>query len=378
MSTITYTIPESERENLTKTLEKYAKKAVRYGSNLNYSMSEAFWENQNVYDAHNTLIGSSPVEVFTLTMDEDSTIKCGNYSVLAAIHHMNGGNVVNNFTDRYDVEWARLAPRCEHCGTNHDRKMTFIIGNENGETKQVGSSCLKDYSGIDPRLVAMGKELRDVIEHDYDSESYYADGNHIYEPALDTINVFALAAKRVAEAGYIKSSEDNSNKSWLAAHAYDSLTDDELAEGERIVRGLVTLTVDEAVENGLNEVRTLALQPYCKFSMFGYIAYAPVAFKRFEDKKKAAEKATESHYVGAVGEKWSGNVHDFHPIASWDNGFGGTIYLYSFKDEDGNEMIWKASKGVDAASVSILTGTVKEHKEYRGKAQTVLTRCKVA
>lgn len=378
MNAITYIIPESAREDLTKTLEKYAKKAVRYNSSLDYTMSETFWENQNIYDAHNNFLGTRPIEVFNLTMNEDNTIKCGNYSVLAAIHHMDGGNVVNNFTGCYDVEWARLAPRCEHCGTNHDRKMTFIVGNKNGETKQVGSSCLKDYSGIDPRLVAMGKELHDIIERDYDSESYYADGNHVYETAWDTINVFALAAKRVAEAGYIKSSEDNSNKSWLAAHANDNLTDDELAEGERIIRSLIALTVDEAVENGLNEVRSLALQPYCKSSMFGYIAYAPVAFKRFEDKKKAAEKVTESRYVGTVGEKWHGNVHDFHPIASWDNGFGGTIYLYSFKDDEGNEMVWKASKGVDTANVSILTGTVKEHKEYRGKAQTVLTRCKVA
>lgn len=378
MSIIAYTIPECERENLTKTLEKYAKKAIRYGSTLNYSMSETFWESQRMYDAHNNFLGTQPVEAFTLSMDEDSTIKCGNYSIIAAIHHMDGGNVVNNFTDRYDVEWAHMSPRCEHCGTNHDRKMTFIVADENGNTKQVGSSCLKDYSGIDPRLVALNKELNDIIERDYDSESYYADDNHTCETAWDTINVFALAAKRIAEAGYIKSSEDNSNKSWLAAHTNDALTDDELAEGERIVRELIAMTVDDAVENSLNEVRTLALQPYCKSSMFGYIAYAPVAFKRYEDKKKAAETASESHYVGTVGEKWHGNVHDFHPIASWDNGFGGTIYLYSFKDDEGNEMIWKASKSVNAASVSTLTGTVKEHKEYKGKAQTVLTRCKVA
>lgn len=110
MSIITYTIPECERENLTKTLEKYAKKAIRYGSILNYSMSETFWENQRMYDAHNNFLGTQPIEAFTLSMDEDSTIKCGNYSIIAAIHHMDGGNVVNNFTDRYDVEWARMSP----------------------------------------------------------------------------------------------------------------------------------------------------------------------------------------------------------------------------------------------------------------------------
>lgn len=378
MSIITYTIPECERENLTKTLEKYAKKAVRYGSCLNYSMSEAFWQDFNARDEHGEPIGSFPVEVFNLDLEDSGVIKCGDFSVLAAIHHMDGGNIVNNFTERYDIEWTRIAPKCEHCGTNHDRKITFIVGDKNGNTKQVGSSCLKDYSGIDPRMTAMSKEITEIISKEYLIDVYYDDDDHVLPKVRNTVSVFALAAKRFAEAGYAKSSENNSNKNWIIDHADDTLTDEEIAAGKTIVDKLAAMDAEEAIENSLNDARLLALQPYCKFSMFGYVAYAPVAFKRFEDKKKAAETASESHYVGIVGEKWHGNVHDFHPVASWDNGFGGTIYLYSFKDDEGNEMIWKASKGVNAASVSTLTGTVKEHKEYKGKAQTVLTRCKVA
>lgn len=160
---MTYTIPETARENLTKTLEKYAKKAVRYGSSLNYSMSEAFWQNFNARDEHGEYIGSFPVEVFNLDLEDSGIIKCGDYSVLAAIHHMDGGNIVNNFTGRRDVEWTRIAPKCEHCGTNHDRKITFIVGDKSGNTKQVGSSCLKDYSGIDPRMTTMGKEITEII-----------------------------------------------------------------------------------------------------------------------------------------------------------------------------------------------------------------------
>lgn len=375
---MTYTIPETARENLTKTLEKYAKKAVRYGSSLNYSMSESFWQNFNARDEHGEYIGSFPVEVFNLDLEDSGIIKCGDYSVLAAIHHMDGGNIVNNFTGRRDVEWTRIAPKCEHCGTNHDRKITFIVGDKNGNTKQVGSSCLKDYSGIDPRMTAMGKEITEIILKDYLVDAYYDDDDHLLPKVWNTVSIFALAAKRFAEAGYVKSSEDNSNKSWIIAHADDTLTDEEMAAGKAIVDSLAAMSADEAIENSLNDARLLALQSYCKLSMFGYVAYAPVAFKRFEDKKKAAEKASESRYVGTIGEKWSGKVNDFHLLTHWDNGFGGTVYLYSFKDEDGNEMVWKASKGIQTASVSTLTGTVKEHKEYKGKAQTVLTRCKVA
>lgn len=56
-------------------------------------------------------------------------------------------------------------------------------------------------------------------------------------------------------------------------------------------------------------------------------------------------------------------------------------WFYSFKDEDGNIFTWIASSPMNSdiqkGDTVILDGTVKEHKEYKGDKQTVLTRCKI-
>jgi hypothetical protein len=67
--------------------------------------------------------------------------------------------------------------------------------------------------------------------------------------------------------------------------------------------------------------------------------------------------------------------------------------IYKFTDADGNVFVWKTTGSVgedrtdnigrdyfykpeNGESVKV-SGTIKEHNEYRGEKQTVLTRCKV-
>lgn len=51
--------------------------------------------------------------------------------------------------------------------------------------------------------------------------------------------------------------------------------------------------------------------------------------------------------------------------------------MYVMEDEGGNVYIWFTS-AVDweAGSSHVVTGTIKDHKEYNGIAQTILTRCR--
>lgn len=70
-----------------------------------------------------------------------------------------------------------------------------------------------------------------------------------------------------------------------------------------------------------------------------------------------------------------------------------TKWFYSFKDASGNIFTWTASlpagidsvdnngreffKSIQVGDKVVIDGTVKDHKEYKGDKQTVLTRCKV-
>lgn len=101
------------------------------------------------------------------------------------------------------------------------------------------------------------------------------------------------------------------------------------------------------------------------------------------EKALKAKNSTSKH-VGEVGDKLNITVTYTH-TASWENSYGGWLNhasvtnLHSFKDAEGNVYIWKTGNFIEAeyGTQVQLRGTVKEHSEYNGIAQTVLTRCKV-
>lgn len=111
-----------------------------------------------------------------------------------------------------------------------------------------------------------------------------------------------------------------------------------------------------------------------------------------KEAKIKAEKAI-SQYVGEVGKRITVKATYISSASFEVNSFRGygtnTMYVHTFKDADGNKLIWKTATSLGTwlengewlrheygESVD-LTGTVKEHKEYKDEKQTVLTRCKL-
>ena len=65
-------------------------------------------------------------------------------------------------------------------------------------------------------------------------------------------------------------------------------------------------------------------------------------------------------------------------LSGFDGMYGWTSVV-TFEDEDENIFVWFTSKELSIAIGEnvTLTGTVKEHKTYKGVKQTILTRCKI-
>lgn len=107
--------------------------------------------------------------------------------------------------------------------------------------------------------------------------------------------------------------------------------------------------------------------------------------KRAREEKIKAEKAI-SQFVGNVGDKIDLMV-TYLGSPRWKQrsymGFGEeTRFAHNFKDEHGNKLIWKTGSypavlHTEEGSMVHLTGTIKDHSEYKDEKQTVLTRCKV-
>ena len=90
-------------------------------------------------------------------------------------------------------------------------------------------------------------------------------------------------------------------------------------------------------------------------------------------------KSTSTHQ-GEVGKRytWELTVESVHSFSVESySGYGtDTVYINKMIDSHDNVFIWKTGRPL-RGQVTI-TGTVKEHSEYKGIQQTVLTRCRVA
>lgn len=388
----TYVIPEIEREAVAKILARYAKKAATYGQQLvveygdPYATEVAVWDTvYNEYDMPvKKKVGTRLVEVFDLTIEGDIIRKDG-YSVVAKVEHLDGGNVVRVIGGvEHKIEWNELKPRCEHCGGNHGQRTTFIVRDEAGNDKQVGRTCLKDYCGIDPKHIGWAYELRDIIL-DMEPERYDFT-NHAVAYAYSTVGMLALALRVKRQYGYVKSDEPNSNKERLIelARRNERPTEDEENQASEMMNVIKNLDANDAFQYMLNNVRTLAMSGYCKASHLGYIAYAPVAYERYQkaqerEKARQEEQKAErnvSEYVGEVGQRITVDVESMKLVTSWETQWGYT-YLYKIVDAAGNVLVWFASKTIDEAKAKKVKATIKDHSERDGVKQTVVTRCSI-
>lgn len=123
--------------------------------------------------------------------------------------------------------------------------------------------------------------------------------------------------------------------------------------------------------------------------------------ERIEAERRAKEEAeilaqlAISQYQSEVGKRITVKMVK-HRTVSFESHFGWkTVYMniHIMKDANGNVYTWKTQnslgyegederghytyRGIESDEAFTIVGTVKEHKEYGGEKQTVLTRCKI-
>lgn len=83
--------------------------------------------------------------------------------------------------------------------------------------------------------------------------------------------------------------------------------------------------------------------------------------------------------------KWQGSIGDritryltVTKVAELPDGYYGPSTFYLFEDEEENEYTWTtAARKLELGETYEVVGTVKALSKYKGKEQTVLTRCRV-
>lgn len=86
---------------------------------------------------------------------------------------------------------------------------------------------------------------------------------------------------------------------------------------------------------------------------------------------------TKSTFVGAIGERITAEIKlKQKQVVSGPYGYS---YLYTMEDKNENVYIWFSSslRELEENQSYKITGTIKDHKKFRGVKQTVLTRCRI-
>ena len=142
----------------------------------------------------------------------------------------------------------------------------------------------------------------------------------------------------------------------------------------------------------------LKLRDDIDMKYLGIACYAFVGAKKAHD-KELEKQARAKMYKDSVKDEWFGNVGDkfekelmFEKIIGFEGYYGYTYFLF-FRDEEGRVFKWSSSNGsykcwssvsgndgycdYEVGKKYLIKGSIKDHSEYNGVKQTVITRCKV-
>lgn len=353
--------------------------------------------------------GATERECLILSVNFD--IKINGWQFIASIDHLNTGNIVKSAVSDITLpEKYRTAKytTCDHCHTSRYRKQTHIVYNENtNEFKQVGSSCLKVYTGLDvANIVAFadlynaissyngGEDMRDFLDYSgfFNSDKYLNVRDEICL-AYDLVNIYGYEKKggKTSTAGRVANMEDYFNgylakyqpkkyrelKETFETKGIKFYSDESYKKADEIIKYVLSQKVTNDYMNNMHVLleNKEVERKYRNFIVSAVAVYNKGLEREKEYQQQHANDMTSKH-VGNVGERLNILVKSCNTVTSWETEFG-TTYIYKFIDVNDNIYTWKTTK-VFRDDITSLTGTVKTHNDYKGIKQTELTRCKVA
>lgn len=396
----TFYIHEANLERLQKKVNRIRTKCAKYGCDFHYAeIGEEFRVmNEGQQDEH--------VERFVI-VEAEGTAKVNGWKFAGTIDRTEHGNIINATIDvEIPQRYFNCELECEHCHSRRHRSNTYLVYNEETqEFKQVGSTCLCDFTGgLSAESAAAYIELFESLM-EFEAP---AQGSHMKE-YYPVETLLRYAVKFVEDIGYVSSYEPEvgcrpTKEQVMDSYQFDygriNKYDKERIEAYRdkfhpdydapkvVAEVAEILKYFEAIDpdnSYLNNCHVIAQSKYIDYSAVGYlVSMVPTYLKAMErEVKKAQAKAQleqeikTSQFVGNVGDRITISDGKVDTITSWETMYGMTI-RYKITDESGNVYMWDSSSGIfNDREIDKIVGTVKKHDEFRDVKQTWLTRCRV-
>lgn len=398
-----YSIWSGHMESLKKKITTIQNKCKKFGCNFHFA--EIGEELKEIQDLDGNIVTCRFIIV-----EVEGRFVINGWEFVARVEHTEAGNIFSKgifnveIPDRYRTTY----PICEHCNSMRMRKDTFIVRNiETGEFKQVGKSCLKDFTGgLSATAATWLTSIKDVFE-EVEMVPISCGRRERY---FDTEEVLQYIAETIRHFGYSKtenvgnSTKDRMERFFEVSHGMIRHIPEEIVEETRCLMKKVGFNhnsneaiemVNNAVEwiqeqentnDYLHNLKTAALLKYTTYSRFGLLVSLFPAYDRqleIETKRKQEmEQGKCSEHVGKIGDRIQIEVESVKCITSWGSSYNGcrhiTTYVWKITGKDGNIFTWKTSTYLNEdIPPKLIKGSVKEHKIFRDIRQTELTRCRV-
>ena len=415
-----YSIPLNKLEKLEKIIARYQKK----GANITFNVGGEVIEDATLYveDKINYCMKSFPIKVTCREVEVDGVYIINGWEFVGTIEFTELGNIIrvadSSFEGKIPVKYLHTPKICEHCGKIRNRKDTYLIYNvDSGEFKQVGSTCLLDYTkGLDAdecaSIMACLDKVSKLCDFDYSEDSFFGNGFDSTSCGFDRAFVLPLVYAYVSKYGYARMFEGEGTAKDVricVLREWNYLGEEMSKYYEDRYNSLVMPSGEEM--NAINEFAKAHLE-----DEFGYMRNASIAWLKksveYRDfglvasfvatyKKEMKKQELQNAKVADSSNEWVGNVGDRITIkvaslrCLWSNSIEvawhtyAQTFFYEIKDEEGHTYTWKSStcldryfdedscKWVETAQPKEIVATVKDHSEYRGLKQTVVTRGKV-
>ena len=321
-------------------------------------------------------------EVVPVTITGEAP-KLNGWQFIATLEHDEDGTIIRRiptFAKDVDLSQYRDATpeNCDHCGYKRKRNDTYIVAYTgeglagsgqvaptkiDGTLKQVGSNCLKDFTGHEsPQQVAKFLEqVRNFLEEmrggGY-SEGGFVPRYSVREFLANTVWVarnFGWVSKKQAwedgktatavTAGYITQKVPNFE---LGSEAPLALTDSDYAWADKIIEWAENVEVPEDGDDYLHNVVTVIKGGTLTARQFGIAASATQAYKH----------ARRDEHVGTVGERIE---ITFTVERVFDNEAYKTLVL---RDKLGRSFKWMTNVEIDPAKTYRGSFKVKSHDTH--------------
>lgn len=315
-----FKIAKSQWESVLKQLER-CKNLM--GENFTYKIIGE----DEVQQKHNDYIGDNhggftdiwlgdKIPVYKVEIN--CNVQENNWVVCAIINHVQGQDGVSIFEINKDYSipekyFSEKNISCDHCHTNRDRTQGFIVYNtQTKEYRQVGKSCLKEYTGINPTGLLALYNVYNTVNHTYidtgsNGSPKYFSTKDILEIAVGVTDCFGYkkadpsifgSTKELISFIYYPNSfmEDDINRltpyADKVAHYIKNNRNDILKK----VNDIIEFFKDYSVDNNsfMLNVKTALSGPVISVKQLGIIACVPFTYSKLVNQKDTDNSTNNS------------------------------------------------------------------------------------